>query len=141
MAASSQRKNWLIPAALLGVAVLLLVTLHQLVGGPDLSIPGGTSPEEAAIDAVRTAPADPFRYGGRTVGAVLGQVEPRTGWSDAGWSVEPLPEDGFRVVRTYSRPDGAERTYAFTVAGDLDRVWPANGHARALMHRGPRPES
>ncbi|MFA9461298.1 hypothetical protein [Thiohalorhabdus methylotrophus] len=141
MADPSQRSNWLIPAAVLGAAVLLLVLLHQLVGGPHLPAPEDSTPREAAIRAVRTAPADPFRYGGRTVGSVLGQIEPRTGWRDAGWSVRPLAEGGFRVVRTYRREDGAERTYAFTVAADRDRVWPANGRARSLMHRGPRPEA
>lgn len=138
MAASGSRNLWLIPAALLVAAILLLMLLQHLVGGPDLPDPGGPEPEEAALEAVRSAPADPFRYGGRTVGEVLRQVEPRTGWTDSGWSVRAGAEGRYRVERVYNRAEGGERVYAFTVAADLDQVWPANGHARALMHRGPR---
>jgi len=143
MDAPRQRSHWLIPATILVVAVLLLVALHELVGGPDLSLPGGSPPDEAVVEAVRTAPADPFRYGGRTVGDVLNRIEPRTGWADAGWSVRALTgdQDGYRAERSYIRKDGAKRSYDFTVGPDLDRVWPANGLARSLMHQGPRPDS
>jgi hypothetical protein len=136
--AETRRNVWTIPAVLLIAAVAILAGLHQLIGGrtPVVESPS----DEQVIAAVRRASADPFRYGGRTVGRVLEQLEPQTGWTDAGWRVRPHDWGGFHVVRTYRRKKGGERTYAFTVAPDLDRVWPANGSARALMHRGPRRE-
>ena len=136
--AESRSNVWLIPAALLLLAVAILAGLHHLVGGEQTAVQNPT--DEQVVAAVRRASADPFRYGGRTVGAVLAQLEPQTGWTDDGWRVRPHEWGGFRVVRTYRRKQDGERAYAFTVAPDLDRVWPANGHARALMHRGPRPE-
>ena len=137
--AKALSRTWLLPALLLAVAVLLLITLQRVIG-PTAPVDHGPGiPREAAIEAVRTAPADPFRYGGRSVGTVLGQVEPQPGWTDQGWTVTPDPEGGFRTTRRYVGPSGAERVYAFTVGEDLDSVWPANGRARALMHKGPRP--
>lgn len=130
--------NWLLPLGLLVVAVILLITLQQLVGFSQAPYEGGGIPRDAAIEAVQSAPADPFRFGGRNVGTVLDKVEPQPGWTDTGWSVSPAPESGYRAVRRYVGPTGAERVYAFTVADNLDRVWPANGRARALMHQGQR---
>jgi len=131
--------NWLLPVLLLAVAVALLVSLQRVIAPSDTVERGPGIPRDAAIDAVRTAPADPFRFGGRTVGTVLEQVEPRPGWTDTGWAVSADPAGGYRAVRRYVGPSGAERVYAFTVGADLDSVWPANGRARALMHKGTRP--
>ncbi len=130
---------WLIPVLLLAVAILLLVALHGLVDGPGPA-PTIEAPREEVIGAARAAPADPFRYGGRSVGDVLDSLEPAPGWQDRGWTVTPDPGGGYRAVRRFQKNGGPERVYAFTVSADLDRVWPANGRARALMHRGPRPE-
>lgn len=135
--AESGRSAWAIPAALLVAAVVLLMALHRLIGGPSPAVEDPA--DEQVVAAVRSASADPFRYSGRTVGQVLDQMEPRTGWTDAGWEVIHHEWGGFHATRTYRRAEGGERVYAFTVAPDLDQVWPANGHARALMHRGPRP--
>ncbi|HKL76913.1 MAG TPA: hypothetical protein VJ985_00900 [Gammaproteobacteria bacterium] len=136
--AATRRNVWTIPAVLLGLAILALMGLHRLIGSdpPVVADP----PDQQVVAAVQRASADPFRYGGRNIGNVLEQLEPRPGWSDAGWAVTPHPWGGYRVTRTYQRAKGGERSYAFTVAPDLDRVWPANGNARALMHRGPRPD-
>ena len=131
--------SWLLPVLLLAAAIALLIGLQGLIGQAPPPHQGSGIPRDAAIDAVRSAPADPFRYGGRTVGTVLAEVEPRPGWTDTGWAVTRDGDDGYRAVRRYTGPGGAERVYAFTVAADLDRVWPANGRARALMHKGPRP--
>jgi hypothetical protein len=130
---------WLLPVLLLGVAIVLLIGLQQVVEQPAAPEPGAGIPREAAIAAVRSAPADPFRYGGRNVGTVLDNVEPQPGWTDTGWAVTADPAGGYRTARRYRGPGGAERVYAFTVGADLDSVWPANGRARALMHKGPRP--
>ena len=132
-------RPWILPVLVLGAAIALLVGLQQLVERSPTPHEGPGIPREAAIEAVRTAPADPFRYGGRTVGTVLDQVEPQPGWTDTGWAVTADPGGGYHTVRRYLAPGGAERIYAFTVDADLDRVWPANGRARALMHKGPRP--
>ena len=131
--------SWILPVLLLAAAVALLIGLQGLIGQAPSPDRGAGIPRDAAIDAVRSAAADPFRYGGRTVGTVLAEVEPQPGWTDTGWTVTPDAEGGFRTVRRYVGPGGAERVYAFTVDADLDRVWPANGRARALMHKGPRP--
>ncbi|MEF8793319.1 hypothetical protein [Thiohalorhabdus sp.] len=132
--------NWLLPLGLLVVAVILLITLQQFVGFSPTPQQGPEIPRGAAIEAVQAAPADPFRFGGRNVGTVLDKVEPQPGWTDTGWSVDPAPgSSGYRAVRRYVGPTGAERVYAFTVADNLDTVWPANGRARALMHKGQRP--
>ena len=130
---------WLLPVLLLGVAIVLLIGLQHLVDQPATTEGGAGIPRDAAIDAVRSAPADPFRYGGRNVGTVLDNVEPQPGWTDTGWAVTADPAGGYRAARRYRVPGGAERVYAFTVGSDLDSVWPANGRARALMHKGPRP--
>jgi len=130
--------NWLLPLAILIAAVILLVTLQQFIGFSEAPHEGAGIPRDGAIEAVRSAPADPFRYGGRNVGTVLDKVEPQPGWTDTGWSVDPAPGEGYRTVRRYVGPTGAERVYAFNVADNLDRVWPANGRARALMHKGQR---
>lgn len=130
---------WLLPVLLLAAAIALLVALQHLIGPREAPEVGPGIPRAAVIEAVRTTPADPFRYGGRNLGTVLGQVEPSPGWTDSGWTVTPDPAGGYRASRRYLSPGGAERLYAFTVAADLDRVWPANGRARALMHKGPRP--
>ena len=132
-------RTWLIPFLLLAVAILLLVILQRTVEGPGPA-PTTDAPRERVVAAVRATPADPFRYGGRNVGDVLDSVEPQPGWQDRGWTISPDPGGGYRAERRYMKDDGPERVYAFTVSADLDRVWPANGRARALMHRGPRPE-
>ncbi|HKJ70446.1 MAG TPA: hypothetical protein VKA55_01660 [Gammaproteobacteria bacterium] len=130
---------WILPVLLLGAAIALLIGLQQLIGGREAPEHGPGIPRDAAVEAVRKAPADPFRYGGRTIGTVLNQLEPPPGWTDTGWRVTADADGGYRTARRYVSPDGAERVYAFTVGDDLDSVWPANGRARALMHKGPRP--
>ncbi len=63
-----------IPALTLAGASVLLAALNQRLPAPDsLGPEAGRRP---VMEAVRTAPADPFRYGGRTMGAILDRFEP-----------------------------------------------------------------
>lgn len=122
-----------IPLAVLAAALVLLTALHQrLPGSGEPRAPGG----QPAIEAVRTAPADPFRYGGRTVADVLSRIEPPPGWTDLGWQARPRPGGAYRVIRRYRAPSGALRAYRFRVGPELDTIQPDNGRARRLMDRG-----
>jgi len=127
-----------IPILTLAGAILLLTALDQRLPAPD-----GLGPEAGrrpVIEAVRTAPADPFRYGGRTVGEILDRTEPAPGWTDLGWVVEAGPDATYRATLRFGGPNGAERAYRFTVDREKDTVHPANKRAGELMNssRNPR---
>ncbi len=124
---------WIIPFLTLATAVLLLVSLQQHLTASHL--PPLERSRKAIIEAVRTAPAAPFRYGGRTVGNTLDQLEPPRGWTDLGWEIRPRTGSGYWVVRRHQGPSGAERIYRFMVGALLDAVIPANDRAQQLMNQ------
>lgn len=127
----------MIPILTLVGAIVLLTALDQHL--PVLPSLGSEADRRQVIEAVRTAPADPFRYGGRTVGAILDRTEPPPGWTELGWVVEAGPDSTFRATLRFRGPNGAERVYRFTVDRKRDAVLPANKRAGELMNRSRKP--